>query len=244
MSDTKRKTIIGIILIAVSLAALIFWEAAGRKLCTTTEVLSAGVFLKEGDTINIEEMSSVRLPSEGAAKSWLSPSMASVLEGRICAIDIEAGEPLTEAMFREKNTVLEKGYSIFSIPKDWIASRPAMLRAGDKVTLYSLPSGLQLGSFEIAFTRDSAEQAITGDEASSSDVLTRDSSSGIIESVEIICRPQDYFRLYELSLTSGIEPEIPEEGSEPAEESAEEYFYEEIPEDREPFLLLVLKEAR
>ncbi len=67
---TKRKTMIGIILIVLSIAALVFWETSGRKLCTTKEVLAAGTSLKAGDTINIEEMISVRLPSENAAKSW------------------------------------------------------------------------------------------------------------------------------------------------------------------------------
>ncbi len=240
----KAKTIAGLIIVILSLAGMAWWELSAREMLMTEEVLAAAEDIKAGTVIETRQLTGLRMDKDSISAGALSPGQAALCEGWVASVDIPAGSPLFAALFREKNEVLKGGASIFTLPKEWIALRPAMLRAGDRVKLISLPEQACLGSFEIAFIRDSGEQAINGDEAAGADVLQRNSAGGVISSVEIICREEEYLAIYERSL--GLPKPGPEESEEAAEEGGRRYpdpyaygYIDEKEEEREPFLLLI-----
>lgn len=243
----KVKTIIGIMLIIVSLAALVFWEVSGREAFTTKPVLAAAGPVPKGTVLGAAHLKVVRISAEECPADALAPGSEALLLGKAAAVALSENQPLTKNLVKDCSETFQNGQSVFSVPPEWIYSRPAFLRAGDRVAVYTLPEKEKLGSFEIAYVRDSTEQAVLGDELPDAGVLGRNSASGIIASVELLCKPSDYFTLYERAQAGppALEQEAQEgdpEAEEPSESQRFGWQEQDVPEP-EAFLLLVLEEA-
>ncbi|MBR0442199.1 MAG: SAF domain-containing protein [Firmicutes bacterium] len=215
----KKKTIAGLVIMVLSIAAMIFWEVSAREMLTTEEILAASRPIEKGTRVGADRLKIMRAERDRIPEGALRPGDMDQAAGMTALVDIRENMPLTRDLIGEENEGIGEGLSIYSLPPEWIASRPAMLRAGDRAKFYALPEKELLGEFEIAFLRDSGEIAVTGDEEKGSDVLLRNSAGGIISSVEIICGAEDFFRIYDRSL-GPAEADINEEG--PAEGAAPE----------------------
>ncbi|MBR0139056.1 MAG: SAF domain-containing protein [Firmicutes bacterium] len=248
----KTKTIIGLLIAALSLAGMAAWELSLRERFTTVEVLAAAADIPKGSEISPDMLKTVRIGADSEPSGALGYAAAAQISGKKALIDICEGEPLLSSFFGEKNSVLDGGLSIYSLPASWIYSRPAGLRAGDRVAVYALPEKEKLGSYEIAFVRDSGELAVLGDEKDSSDMLSRNSAGGVISSVEIICRAEDYFAIYDRSLGGAYPMVFEDEGDmyeanedsmspEASQSGASDgwYYRDERDEEPKPFILLV-----
>ncbi len=247
----KIKTVIGLLVAALSLAGMAAWELSLRERFTTVEVLAAACDIPKGSELSSEMLKTVRIGTESRPSGALGEAGIAQIGGKQALVDICEGEPVLSSFFGDRNRALKGGFSIYVLPAAWICSRPAGLRAGDRVAVYAMPEKKKLGSYEIAFVRDSGDLAVLGDEQDSSDMLSRNSAGGVISSVEIICRPEDYFAIYDRSLGPSY-PHVFEEGDDSRDDeemmspeasqsgaSDGSYGYGSRDDEPEPFILLV-----
>ncbi len=190
------KNIVGAAMIALSLCGMIFWEMYGREALTLETVVVAAVDIKEGTVVDAASFRQARLPKESIIASAVSWDQAMALSGKVARMDIMENQQIDVSSFTEKSKLISEGVSIFSIPKEWIYSRPAGLRAGDGVAVYLMPEEQLLGSFTIAYLRDSSEQAVLGT-GKNETMLSRNGSTALVNSVEILASTGSYFKIYD-----------------------------------------------
>lgn len=191
------KPIIGLLLMAAAIGGLIFWETTGREEFMTLPVLVAAHDIRAGtivtadvfDTVGFEESMLIEMP--------LRESDISSLVGKEAVCDIVKNSQITRSYFKEPGRVLEAGQSLYKIKEEWIDNRSSSLRKGDFVHIYSKDGSTYLGSYEVAFAKDAAEQEIIADEeeaytAIESDPLKRTESTGYLDHIEIICTLEQY----------------------------------------------------
>ena len=193
----KLKTIIGIGLIVLSIAAMFVWENFGRDRLTTQTILVCSEDMKEGDTVTPEKLRLLKVRSDNVLEGALKPGDEGLIEGLVANQKLSANQQLTAEYFTSGTQQLAKGKSIFVIPSEWILSRSSALRSGDDIAIYSMPAKTLLGRFKVAFVRDASEQEVRsiGDDGRA--VLERSDSGRMISGIEIICGLQEYYRIYD-----------------------------------------------
>lgn len=193
----KLKSIIGIILIILSLALMFFWETTGREMFTTSSILVCSDNIKKGQTVGLTDFKTIRINKENVLEGALTPEKAESLEGMSAEVDMVRNQQILEGYFTISKKAKSDNDSIFVIPKEWIFSRSSALRSGDKVSIYKMPEKIKLGTFTVAFVRDASEQEVVDIEPGAKSVLDRKDSGRVISGIEIICTLNDYSRLYE-----------------------------------------------
>ena len=188
----RKKTLIGALLMLLSLAGVFYWESAGRERALMVRVAALSSDLKAGEVLSSSDLAELSVPPEAAVAGALAPDAAVRLAGLKAVRDMSAGEQVRDDMFAADVRLLGPGQSIYSIPASWIYSRPASLCAGDELSFFTL-EGLELWSFRAAYLRGSSEQALN--EPRRGENLLSRVSDGIIENIEIVCTKDDFFRI-------------------------------------------------
>ncbi len=205
MKHKYLMTISGIILIILSISLLIWWENIGREKLTMKSVLIAKEDIYYGQVISRQKFTEVRSNEESIVKGAITNNSFSKIEGYIAKQYIPLGAQVVEKMFVKREKLLTPEASIFSIKKEWIGGRSSSLRKGDEVEIYSEQGTLYLGTFKVAYVKDSAEQEVIGTEANiSEEIIQRDFSSSVIEKIEIFASLEDYRRLWDMAETQQI----------------------------------------
>lgn len=192
----KFKTILGIILILLSIAAMFFWESTGRDMMTTTSILVCSEPVKKGNTVEMSDFKTIRVQNNCIINEALTPEYADTLVGKTATIDLIENQQLLASYFTESGNSGKNNQSIYVIPKEWIFSRSSALRSGDTVSIYKMPEKEKLGTYTVAFVRDANEQEVTDIEPGARGVLDRKDSGRMISGIEIICTLDDYSKLY------------------------------------------------
>ncbi len=200
------RNIVGIVLIVLSIGGMFFWETWGREAMTLDTVVVASGNITEGSVVGISDFKLAKLPKDTIIPSAISWDQALALSGKVARMDIMENQQIDASAFKDQSQLIEDGVSIFSLPKEWIYSKPAGLRAGDRVSIYLMPSKELLGTFTIAYLRDSAEQAVQGTERGET-VLSRNGSTALVSSVEILASTSKYFQIYDALMGLTEEPE-------------------------------------
>ena len=197
------KNIAGIALMVLSLGGMFFWESYGREALTLQTVVVAASNIREGSIVRMSDLKEAKLPKDTVISSAMSWEQAQTLSGKVARMDIMENQQLDPSAFKDQNQLISKGVSIFSIPKEWIYSRPAGLRAGDKIGIYLMPEKEFLGSYTIAYLRDSTEQAVLGTDRGET-MLSRNGSTALVNSLEILASTDKYFTIIDaLAETEG-----------------------------------------
>ncbi len=197
----KWKSIAGIILVILSVAAMYFWETKGRNSFLLVPVLAAAEDIDAGQIVAEEHFTVLRVPPETVAAATLAPSEGVHIYGMRAGHRIRKYQQVAKDDFGSRTAQVPEGKSVYVLPESWIYSRSSSLRAGDSVTIYSMPEKKPLGTYTLAFVRDNAEQEVY-DTNLPSGVLERTAPSSIISSLEILCTEQEYFELFdEVQLT-------------------------------------------
>lgn len=190
------KPIIGLLLMAVAVGGLIFWETTGREEFMTQPVLVAAHDIRAGTIVTAEAFDTVGFEESMLIAMPLSESDISSLVGKEAVCDIVKNSQITRSYFKEPGRVLEAGQSLYKIKEEWIDNRSSSLRKGDFVHIYSKDGSVDLGRYEVAFAKDAAEQEIIADEDEAytveSDPLKRTKSVGYLDHIEIICTLEQY----------------------------------------------------
>ncbi len=172
----KFKTVIGVVLIVFSFSAIVAWECVGRVRLTTSEVLVASRDIAAGSVLSSTDFTSSRIEKGSLLEGVLGPQSAGALEGSVAYTDMAAGQQVLVS-YAGPERRLTDGQSYYVLPPEWICSKSSLTVAGDDCSFYLMPDKQLLGSYKAA---------IVG------------------EGVEIVCRPEDYFRMYdEISLNEG-----------------------------------------
>ena len=193
----KLKTIVGIGLIVLSIAAMFVWEGFGREKLTTESILVCAEDMEKGDAVTAEKLRVRSIPKDNILEGTLRPGDEALILGLSADQDLSRGQQLKAEYFSSHVKQMGKGKSIFVLPSEWIFSRSSALRSGDEVSIYSLPSKTLLGKFEVAFVRDASEQEVRGLDRDGGSVLERSDSGRIISDIEIVCSLQEYYRIYD-----------------------------------------------
>ena len=192
----KWKSIAGIALVILSVAAMYYWETRGRDNFLLVPVLAASDDIEAGTIVGEEDFTVLRVPPETVAAATLTPSEAVYLYGQRAGRHIRRNQQVAKEDFGSAAAQVPEGKSVYVLPQSWIYSRSSSLRAGDRVLIYSMPEKKPLGAYTLAFVRDNAEQEVV-DTNLPSGVLERTAPSSIISSLEILCTEQEYFALFD-----------------------------------------------
>lgn len=205
----KAKTFIGILLIMISLLGLFFWELKGRDAVMMQEVLVAKTDIQIGEKVKNTQFSTVKLPKESVLKDALKEKDLSGIQGKVSTQLILKNSQISVQYFRQDQFFLDQDESIFVLQPEWISMRSSSLRRGDLVDIYGADERGLIGTYRVAFVKDSTEREIrdtgTGEiPVEENKILNRTDSTSTISHIEIIATIEEYAKI-----RSCIEGEIP-----------------------------------
>ena len=128
----RGKRIIGIVLIAVSIAALVTWEKWGKAQFLYDEVLVCSKNVAKGTILREDMFQTVKM--KVSEKDFITPGEKNSLVGKEAAAFIHKGLPLFQEYFIQVELVL-------TVPEEWLYALPSSLRRGDDAYFF-LGSGL------------------------------------------------------------------------------------------------------
>ncbi len=169
----KGKRIIGIVLIAVSLAALISWEKWGKQALLYDDVLVCSRNISKGTILRENMFTTVKM--ELSEKDWLTPAEKDALIGKEAGAFIHKGVPLFQEYFAqtELSTGSAKGKYVLTVPGEWLFAVPEALRRGDRAYFF-------LGT---KFLTDAPVSAVYTERRSLDIVVTRAQAQMLSEAV-------------------------------------------------------------
>lgn len=196
----KLKSILGILLILLSLAGLFFWEWRGRETVMTEQVLVAARDIPEGTTADGSMVTIKGIPKESLLEHVLTPGDIGLLKGKVTSQFIPRNGQIVTEYFRNKEFYLERNESIYVIDPAWISMRSSALRRGDMVDIYGSNGLGLLGTFRIAYVKDASEREVrnAGEESAGNtgkDILARTDSTSVIDHIEIISTFREYEKI-------------------------------------------------
>ena len=205
----KLRSIVGILLILLSIAGLFFWEWKGREIILMEEVLVAKEEIQKGTIVSSSMFVEKGVMKEMLVEEALTQKDVERLNGKVASQLIARNDQIILDYFRNDEFYLEKDETIFVIDPSWITMRSSSLRRGDLVDIYRTDGMGLLGSYRIAFVKDEAEREIR--EASDvnqkyieKDILERTDSTSVIDHIEIITTIKEYQKI--LECVNGIIP--------------------------------------
>lgn len=212
------RPVIGVTLIVLSVAALIWWENTGRRDFTMESVIVAAEHIGKGEVIGENHFTEIRAMEETMVRGAITPKNFKKIEGNVANQSIPKGAQVTKGMFVKKDQILKEGNSIFLIKESWIDNRSSSLRKGDTIDILDESGNLYMGTFKVAYVKDSDEQEVVGTEENlNEEVLQRDFSSGVISHVEIIAGLDEYEKIREMAEVQQIKVLLVQKGEETVE---------------------------
>jgi hypothetical protein len=199
----RRTTVLGIVLMILSIGLLVVWEAWGRNTILLTPVLAASRDIAAGESMLPGDLSTIYVLPETIMQGALQPEESSRIAGRTVVCPLRGNQQLTAAFFRQEEDLFRSDQSIFPIAGDWIGSMSSAVRPGDVVRLVSASTAAELGSHRVAYILDRNGRAIRVPDTSAGDLLARYSDQDPVASLEIVCTPEEYIEIFQYQLTAG-----------------------------------------
>jgi hypothetical protein len=199
IKNLSLRHIAGVLLIAISLMAFVFWESAGRELVTMDEVLVAKSDIGEGGVLSADMFKTVRVPRGATVSAAVRPANADGIEGKVTEQPIFKGMQLSSKQFVEKRGDDGPALSLFVIRSEWIYMCSSSLRGGDRIRLVTKDGETDFGEFSVAYVKDidGKEVKSVGESAlSSEDTPTRTAASNP-DHLEILCDFETYLDIRE-----------------------------------------------
>jgi hypothetical protein len=147
----------GILLLAVSVGGLFFWETTGREKIFMEDVITANRDIPAGTVLSGEMLGTVIIPKGvRLADSFLAGETDAII-GNKTRFPISEKQQISAATFAREDEELKTGESFFVIPASWIAMRTSALRRGDAVGIVHMSvsgEAIGLGTYRLAFVKD------------------------------------------------------------------------------------------
>ena len=211
----KARPVIGIVLIIAAIGTMYYWETSGRKAWTMDTVAVAAAHIDKGTVITPELFTQQPVPDENLMEGALTWSGLAAYGGWTAERDIEANSQVSASFFREDSVTVPEGRSIFAIRPYWIDTFSSSLRQGDRVSIYTYDGARSLGSYVVAFVKDSSmQEIITQDKVTEpEDALDRKLTGRVTSYIEIICTLDEYLAIRAAAEEEGQTLIIVQEGS-------------------------------
>lgn len=171
----KLKSIIGIVLILVSVCLMYVWETGLRDRLLLTEVVVAAKDISEGEFADESCFKTVSVTPESLIAGAVTPAQAETLCGTVCMRPLAENSQINASWFMNKDELDKEGSFTMLIPSEWISLKNEELMPGDSVSIYCMPEKIFMGSFPVKLT-DPEEDRF----------------------VEIQCMLEDYFSIYDV----------------------------------------------
>jgi hypothetical protein len=201
MKTKNIKTALGIVLVLLAIAALLFWEAEGRELLLMNKVLVAGEDVKEGEIFEMSKFRIESIPAGALVDEAITPEKAAMFSGKESSVLIIKGAQLSKRYFRDPDTAPKPDTSFFVIRNEWIYMCTSSLRRGDEVLITSADGRNIMGQFSVAYVKDSEGREVIDSQsgiysfAGSAAGSERVNTSAPIHHVEIECELKDYKKI-------------------------------------------------
>ena len=201
MKVNKIKTAVGLVLVLLSVAALLFWEAAGRELLLMDSVFVANADIKEGEPVSTGHFRTIKAPAGSLVDGAVTPKNASALVGMEAAADIVKGAQLSFRHLRNPDEAPKPETSFFVIRNEWISMCTSSLRRGDDALILSSDGKTEIGRFPVAYVKDGDGREVTDASSGMYSFTGADGDGGRINTsapihhVEIECGLADYRRI-------------------------------------------------
>lgn len=194
------RPIVGILLILLSIMGLFWWENVGRENFMMESIMVAKNDIKIGSIISEKDFIEIKNITENTISGAITPQNFYKVKGLISKQFIPKLGQVNCKMFTEKEEVLSKEDSIFPIKEIWIDSRSSSIRKGDMIDVFDNKGELYVGTFKIAYVKDSNEQEVVGTEENvCEEILQRNFSSSMVAYVEIIASLDEYKKIWKLA---------------------------------------------
>lgn len=208
----KIRSILGVLLILLSITGLFLWEWKGREAVMTEQVLVAVKEIRKGTPVKNGMFIEKGVPKANLLKGALTPEEIGLIQGRVASQFIPENSQIIRDYFQDKEFYLKKNESIFVIDPAWISMRSSALRRGDMVDIYGSGGQGLLGTFQVAYVKDASDREVrNAGEAQpgnhGSDILDRPDSTSVIDHIEIISTFREYEELVDcISGAGGTTP--------------------------------------
>lgn len=200
----KKRITIGIILIFISVAAMVFWETKGRNEILLDEVVVFAKGVAKDSKLEKQHLSKGRVLKESRVEGSVDWLDLDDVVGKYLTTDMGKKAQLSYEFLRENPISIGKDQSIFLIPGSWIEMKSSALRRGDLVEIFETRELTGLGTFKVAFVKDSSGAEVVDEFISEkSGALERWKGSAPVDHVEIIGNLQDYERISEKVVSEG-----------------------------------------
>ena len=145
----KLKSIIGILLILLSIAGMYFWETKYRKEMIFTKVLAAAADIHEGDIATEDSFKEISVSPESLVSGYLTSEDKDMLLGKECVFPIKENGQIFYGSFEEAKTKEDDGMFDLVLPGEWIYLKDLGLDKGVPALIYYVPSGEYIGRYEV-----------------------------------------------------------------------------------------------
>ena len=162
----KFKTVIGILLVALSIAGMYFWETEFRDKITLMPVMVAASDISAGKIIDADDVKELRISPDSVLLGSLSLSDFYLIDGTVSLYPISANQQLVQNYFTS-SAILEPeppvrplGQRVYSLKSGWIFSDTDSICEDERVMIYSLPEKAYLGTYLITGIKENGDVEI------------------------------------------------------------------------------------
>ena len=200
----KKRITIGVILIVISVAALIFWETKGRNEILLDEVVIFAQGLAKDSRLEKHHLARGRVLKESRVEGSVDWADVDKLLGKYLTTDVGKKAQLSYQFLRDEEVLIDDRQSIFAIPGSWIEMKSSSLRRGDRAEIFETEGLTSLGIFTVAFVKDSSGAEVVDESVSErGGALERWKGSAPVDHLEIISDLEDYQRLSQAVTSEG-----------------------------------------
>lgn len=187
----KRRIVIAIMFMAIGAAGLIFWEIIGRDYVMYDPVLVLSDDVVQGEILKEEKVRVKKVAKDNIIKGALKEKDKNKIIGKTSKQLLVKNSQMNIKYFSAEDGHIEKDESIYKIKGEWIGNCSASVRKGDRVDIYS-DDGSHLGLYRVAFVKDEQGREIESIKKQNEEVLERTAATGVINSIEIIAKKENY----------------------------------------------------
>lgn len=192
----KTRTLIGLLLIVLSLAGLVVWEIKGREAVMLDTVIVASEMIPAGTLIREGMLMPAGVLKESRIYRSLDWEKVRGVVGHVANRDIVKNGQLSEEYLAEDDFFLKGNESLFVLHKDWIVMRSSAIRRGDWIDIYKDGVLKKIGTYRVAFVKDDNEiEVADGEGLRVSNPIDRTVSTSSVSHVEIIADIKEYEKI-------------------------------------------------
>lgn len=192
----RTRKILGLVLIIAAVSGMIFWETIGREKVMLESVIVAAEVIPAGTLIERRHLEKTGVLSGNRIyKSYKWETLPQVL-GKVALQDIVKNSQISKEYLGENDFIVKYPKSIFVLHSNWIDMCSSSIRRGDWVDIYIGSDLRRIGTYQVAFVKDSNNVEITdGEGRKESEPLNRVYANSPVDCIEIITDMSEYRKI-------------------------------------------------